>query len=159
MGATTSDWRSKADALIQAARDVRNELAPRPSSKRVGPRHRKLFDQYVKDLRRAQEWALSWWTSMIRTELQATPDQRDAERNVSRRNPVGPVAHVGVIYVLRRYWLDCVALNREVPAAEQVQPEDFLLGFLLYSSYGDLGRFVAQLPYWPIGLDADGNWI
>jgi hypothetical protein len=69
------------------------------------------------------------------------------------------VAHKFVIGVIRTYWLRCDALNDTMPATRRTAPEQLVLGWLLESGDDDLGAFLAQLPYWPIGQDAGGDWV
>jgi hypothetical protein len=159
-GGRGADWRDRVAALLQAARDVN------PGSRTAGSAsvtwstgHRILFERYVYDLRRAIQGANLWWDAMIETQLpRSGGDRIRAAREVARRNPVGPVADRGVIAVLRQYWLECVALNAQHPD-EQLAPEEFVLGSLCGSSFEASARFLSQLPYWPLGLSADGCWI
>ena len=39
------------------------------------------------------------------------------------------------------------------------ETEEFLLGELLRGGHEDLAEFISGLPYWPIGMDADGRWV
>jgi hypothetical protein len=121
--------------------------------------HRELFDQYLTEMRRAKLNAEVWWKTIIDVETGRAGDRRIAERTIRSRYSVGPAAHVGVIAVLRRFWLSCAALNIRSTPLERLPPEELLLGMLLSPPNEDLARFLSDLPYWPIGLDADGNWV
>lgn len=153
------DWQTRAEALMQAARDLRRDWPQESVSNHLSASHKDLFARYVVDLRRAKQGAENWWSAMIETETQRTIDQVEAEYNVSTRYQVGAVANRGVIHVLRKYWLSCVALNEELSPKDRVHPEEFLLGALLREHYEDLAEFVSRLPYWPIGLDDEGRWV
>jgi len=156
----TVDWSSRAESLMRAVSDLRLDTSTRPTRYDFdNTRHTALFEQYVGELRHAKAWADSWWTSLIKMEVQRTDNPTIAKQLVKIRNPVGPVAHGSVIAVVRKYWLECVAMNAEQPAAEQVPPEQFLLGSLLCPAHEELARFLSSLPYWPIGMDADGRWV
>ena len=38
-------------------------------------------------------------------------------------------------------------------------PEEFLLRWLVTDRLDELAEFLAGMPYWPIGMDEDGNWV
>jgi hypothetical protein len=119
-----------------------------------------LFNLYIHDLQQAMGGAYAWWNAMVEAQLlRSDGDRARAAREVARRNPVGPVADRGVIAVVRRYWLECEVLNAQLAAAQRVLPEDFVLGHLSRSSFEAGAQFLSQLPYWPLGLSTDGQWI
>ena len=64
--ATTTDWKDRADGLIQAIKDVappNHPLASMPGSSR----HAKLFENFVDALIAAKEEADGWWQAVIDT--------------------------------------------------------------------------------------------
>jgi hypothetical protein len=152
-----SDWLERATELLRAIQDVAPDDHPRVGSE-GSTTHRDLFDQYLTELREAKELAEGWWEALIATEEEdRTGDREQAIANVEGRRPVGPVAHGAIIEVVRKFWLACAALNRQVSEVERVAPEEFVLGWLT-SEYQDLAAFLSRLPYWPIGLDQT-NWV
>jgi hypothetical protein len=122
----------------------------------VPTRYDALFGDYVRDLRSAHRSARAWWADLIR---------KDGETEVRRRWPAGPAAHPRIIAVLRKYWFACEALNREVEAGkgrkdeEEVYPFVFLGEQLLDGKNDELGEFLDDLKYWPLGLDAEDNYV
>jgi hypothetical protein len=151
------NWRDRAQALMQAARDVSpDEKSGMPSS--FSQPHRLLFDKYLAELRVAKQWAERWWQSLIDVEQHRTRDVERARRNVVIRWPVGRVAHQGVIAVVRRFWLECDALNRKAEGGQRVAPEEFVLGRLIRSE-PSLAEFLSDLPFWPLGMDEHDHWI
>ena len=140
-----------------------SDIAPTGHPARAGvghtPDHAKLFAEYVRDLGEAKETADQWWESLIVMEEAQTHDRARAIDNVKERRPVGQVAHPEVIAVIRTYWLRCDALNGNLDEPSRVPPEDLVLGWLLADGHADLAELVSKLPYWPIGLEADGRWV
>jgi hypothetical protein len=158
MASVAQDWRSRVDALLQAGRDIREEPS-RQVAVRLGPAHAALHTEYVRDLRKAKQWAESWWQSVIKTETTRAENAAAAERQVRARFPGRPVGHGSVIAALRKYWLACDSINETSPPDEWMAAEEFLLGTLVGSPDQDLAEFLADLQYWPIGMDANGRWV
>lgn len=153
------NWRDRVDALLQAARDVHLVSRPAKPLKDISAPHRELFDRYVQDMRRAIRGADAWWDAMVRTQQSRGADSVQAQRAVRKLNPVGRVADRAVIATLRKYWLACEEINANLPTGMQLPPEEFVLGRLVNSPFEDVARFLSDLPYWPMGMDAAGKWI
>ena len=81
--------------------------------------------------------------------------QKDAKKYLS----VTPADFTDVIGTIRRFWLECDALNKKIQRSERVPPEQFILEWLLDGEHDDLVSFLSKLTYLPIGLDQEGNWI
>jgi hypothetical protein len=152
-------WRDRVNALLQAMRDVYAEPATKQWPMTLTSRHMALFERYLRDLRRAKEGAEKRWDAMVAAEFGRTGDLTHAEQNVEKRIPAGRVADPGVIAIVRRYWSECAALNAKFSEAEYVRPEEFLLDLLVWTTHEDLAIFLSGLPYWPIGMDAEGRWV
>jgi hypothetical protein len=152
------NWRARATMLLQAARDAAPPGHPPPGGGGA-PAHTALFRQYLKELRAAHETAMGWWGALLLAEEERTVDHDAAVDNVDERRPVGPVAHGEVIAVVRKFWLECAALNGRSEAADRVAPEEFVLGWLLKREQNDLAEFLSAFPFWPIGMDFQGNWV
>ena len=159
MNLNTRDWRSRIDALMQAARDFISGAAPPSAAQPLTSMHAELFVHYVQDLRRAKDQAQDWWEDVVATEQTRTHDRSHALRVLRLRFPAGPVGDLRVVAVIRQYWLACTSLNASVESSRHVRPEEFLMGRLIGGRDQDLALFLADLPYWPIGMDADGNWV
>ena len=66
----------------------------------------------------------------------------------------GPAEHPHLVWLVRKYWLACA----EIDAASRVRPEVFLLKWLIDHGHRDYVTLLTAMPYWPIGLDENGNW-
>lgn len=153
-----SDWRDRAQSLLQAAKDV--DAGGHPAGGSPGsPRHRVLFEEYVRVLGKHKHEGERWMNALIDAEEQETGDRDQAIANVRERRPVGPVSHPMVTGTVRRFWLACVSLNQEVQGSERVAPEELLLLWLMHGGHDELAEFLAGYPFWPLGLDVDGRWV
>ena len=157
---SSHDWRVRAQALLQAPRDVVPPVQVLQVAAEMGsPKHRDLFREYVSELRRVKKWAEDWWQALLRAEESRIGDPGLALQNVRGRWPVGPAATQRVVAVIRRFWLACATLNEQNRNAGQVAPEVLLLQWLMGEGHDDLAEFLSRIPFWPVGLDPDGRWI
>jgi hypothetical protein len=155
-------WQHRAHQLILMIQDVdastRHPLILSPGAT-VGSRHHNmLFEDYVKEISQAKKWTEEWWQALIHTEMQRTPDREFALEKVRRRWPLGPAPTKRIITVIRKYWLASDRLNQQVVLSERVAPVIFILKWLMERGHDDLAEFLTGYPYWPVGLDEDGNW-
>lgn len=154
MAATSSERRT---ALVEAVQDL--ELLDRPPAFGRGTAaHRELFARWVDELGPAAERAQAWYEVLLETELERTPDEEAAREEVEANWPAGAVSHVSMIAVVRKFWLECDALNASHAPGQRVPPEELLLLWLWNEGHTTLGNFLATLPYWPVGLNSDGHW-
>jgi hypothetical protein len=152
-------WKEKARRLLLAAKDFSTDVDYPPHS-RGSAAHQALFRQYIKALEAAKEDAENWWESLINTEEKRVGDRDQAVENVNQRRPTGLMSLGASDAVVREYWLQCDALNRKTKNPEErVAPEEFLLLWLVDNRLNKLAEFLADMPYWPIGMDGDGNWV
>ena len=152
-------WKERARRLLVAAKDVSRDVEYAPRS-RGSAAHHTLFKQYVKALKTAKEDSEDWWESLIDTEEKRTGDRDQALENVIERRPTGLMSLGASDAVVREYWLKCDALNRKTKNPEErVAPEEFLLLWLVNDRLNELAEFLAEMPYWPIGMDEEGNWV
>jgi hypothetical protein len=114
-----------------------------------------LFNDYLLELSVARETALRRQEGRLRTWTKRLGSEARAREKLETQAP--PCTDTRVIFVLRKYWLACDALNREHPATA-IDPREFLLGWLR-AAQPDLTPFLEPLPYWPMGKDENGNWI
>lgn len=143
-------WR--AQNLIDAAEDIDRASGIERETALSG-RHRTLWNAYRRELREAEHWAKERRRTAVR--LGDDPAMSPVAARLSRRSDIHPY----LVHVVRDYWLRTTALNEQLTADERIRPEQFLLGELLRSGDDDLVALVVELPYWPIGLDADGHWM
>jgi len=121
--------------------------------------HARAFDEYIRDLQTVVPEAKRVWLAVIRQFQASFPDRAVAMKEALRFQPAGAAFDARVIAVVRRHWLVCDRLNRSVTESDRVAPERFLLEWLIAAGQDDPVDVLAGMPYWPIGLDADGNWI
>ncbi|MCA1686516.1 MAG: hypothetical protein LC745_11190 [Planctomycetia bacterium] len=143
--------------LIRSVKDV----APSPAGVALAAAskpYRALFEAYLAELRTAKEWAEDWWESLIESEKERGGSRKRAIANVKSNWPVGPVAHKGMIGVIRKFWLGCQALNRKTAESKRVPPEELIMSWLIRQDEA-LAEFLSEIPFWPMGIDEDGNWV
>jgi hypothetical protein len=151
-------WRRKASDLIAAIDDLDVPGHPRRGS--IGtPGHQRLFDDYLSLLEEAIETAKGWWEALVDVELERTGNKEEALDNVRQRHPGGPVSHKFVIAALRRGWLSCHELNGDVEPSQRVRPEEFVLAWLVDKGRAEIAEFLSTMAYWPVGLDAESEWV
>jgi hypothetical protein len=148
--------------LLTAPRDVLRWDAHigDPGKAAASPGHRSLFDRYKVDIRRAAKEAERIWDEELAAHAQELGDQKQATRAHWMMMPAGPGARPFFVALVRKYWLACDALNKTLPPEQAVAPEGLLLAWLADERLaGDPAvKVLACLPYWPVGLDADGQW-
>lgn len=114
--------------------------------------HEELFAKYVEELREARVLAETWWKGLLNSA------EGSAAAKIRRRWSLGPASHPLVLAVLRKYYLECEALNQEVPDDEE-SPMLFVTEWLLDEDTEELAEFIADLTFWPIGVADDGSPI
>ena len=149
--------------LLAAPRDLSQAWArpEEPITKdKAAETHLRLFARYQADLKRTVNEAIYAWSRRISAmqERQGISQKQavDAAYDVHLGGPAGS-RHI--IWVVRKYWLACEAANQGLPQKQWVPPEVFLIGWLLGHEYEEEVEVLAQLPFWPIGLDRSGNWV
>lgn len=148
--------------LLTATKDLKQCGAPAWNSKNRGdgsPAHRSLFAEYEEVLSAVASVALEWWAGTIEARVGLSSNSDEAIRQAWMARPAGPASYPGFVALIRDYWLACDDLNKHVPQSQRVPPEDFLLSWLLDGRHEREVKVLACMPYWPIGLDADGNWV
>jgi len=131
-----------------------------PKAEQVGStEHKKLFALYVSDLREVIPEARRIWYAIVEECQESTEDHETATLDALAFAPAGAAFDGRVVAVIRKYWLACDRLNQQTDERERVSPQAFLLQWLLDMHYTDAVEVLAGMPYWPIGLDLDGNWV
>ncbi len=128
------------------------QLQAAPEAQRV------LFDSYLLLIRQAYKDAEAWWEGTIEAQRMTGLDERQAILKAFDDRMAGPASDPKVVWIVRLIWLECMKRNSALPPDQQVRPEFLLLQWLIDSGETDLVRLIACMPYWPIGLDENGNW-
>jgi|SRR5215831_18880230 hypothetical protein len=154
------DAEERAHLLLLSIADVAPPGHPQSLSlAEASDEHRKLFRRYIADLEDSVGEAEAWWTGLVERAMQRNRKSRDrAERDAFAEAPVGPASHGRVLATVRKFWLECAALNAANRTARAVPPEMLVLGWLI-DEQNSLYRTLAFLTYLPIGLDEQGRWI
>lgn len=149
--------------LLNAPRDLERWDARicAPAYSDASEEHRRLFDAYKTDLRNSVVRAVEVWEGETQGWASAGRTRDEAVQEMWMTYPAGPAAQPFFVALIRRYWLDCDAINRVVPKSQAVAPEAFLLGWLVVEGPAEVEsvKILSCMPYWPLGLDREGNWI
>ncbi|WP_181173738.1 hypothetical protein [Mesorhizobium sp. B2-3-12] len=124
----------------------------------ASPAHRTLFVEYVAELWEAYDVAAEWWADIISTEEERQGGRDKALEKAFDDRVAGAASSPNVVWVIRRYWLKCIAANDAAGEEAGVAAEIFLLQWLIDADEKELVKLVACMPYWPIGQDENGNW-
>ncbi|NJM82357.1 MAG: hypothetical protein HC844_07560 [Tabrizicola sp.] len=120
--------------------------------------YQSLFDEYRTDLMRAWGIADPWWSATVSARETSGVSREEALKAAWWNRIAGPASHPIVIWIVRTYWMECDGLNAESPGDEAIYPEEFMLSWLIEAEEPDLAGLIACMPYWPVGLDRNGNW-
>jgi hypothetical protein len=151
------------DRLLAAVRDVAPPGHPKPLAIASAPEsHRRAFEQYVAELRRAKAEADERWNGIVEGIIERTgKTPQEAQQAARDRNALGPSSHTRVVGTIRKHWQRCVELNASASPVERVPPEQFVLAWLVDENHVDLAQLVSGLTYWPIGLNMQekDQWV
>lgn len=120
--------------------------------------HGKLYEEYLADFVMAYEVAEEWWRSCVSAHVSAGVPRSLAIDTAFEKRLAGPASAPEFVWFIRLYWLLCDEINRGLPEWDRVPPQVFLLGWLVDDGLNDYVQLVTAMPYWPIGLDENGNW-
>ena len=123
-------------------------------------RSRALYLAYRRDLEAALRLAERWWSGVVK---RASPGlfsrKKDALSCAYEAAFAGPASCLELLGVVHGYWVSCVELNATLAEAVRIPPEVMLLHWLLDGKHDSWVQCLTGMPYWPIGLDADGRWV
>ena len=149
--------------LLSAPKDVQrwDHGVGDPGMAAASDAHRQLFADYRRALQAVVPEAVAEWNDAIAEGTQEVGNRDEVITILWSRSPAGPAAKGEVIAAVRRFWLACDALNRRSPAAARVAPEAFVLAWLVAQAgvASDAVQVLCCMPYWPLALDRDGNWL
>jgi hypothetical protein len=119
---------------------------------------RVLFESYVQLIRQACADAETWWAGTIEAQRANGLNESEAIAKAFDDRMAGPASDPKVVWIVRLIWLECMKRNRDLQRDQQIRPEFMLLQWLIDAGETELVRLIACMPYWPIGLDENGNW-
>ena len=120
---------------------------------------RTSFSATELDLATALHAAERWWAGVVATSIERAGNFEGGLRLAFTEFFAGPGGFPEVQYVVHHYWLACVELAASLPEHQRLPPETVLLAWLLDGRHDSWLPVFACMPYWPLGLDAEGNWI
>jgi hypothetical protein len=147
--------------LMTAMRDLGARDAWSNSDKKLDAARaelQELFGNYLKLLKAAYDEAVPWWENTINAQRSLGLDDQDALKAAFNNRLAGAASDPRVVWVVRLVWLSCMSLNAKFDDTDKVRPEVLLLQWLIDAGETELVRLIACMPYWPIGLDENGNW-
>ncbi|MFO7562021.1 MAG: hypothetical protein R6X02_05215 [Enhygromyxa sp.] len=157
------------ERLLAAPSDLRPEPLPALRLDEASEFHRLAHQAYLRDLEGALLEAERWWTEELGRREARGMSAEQAIDDAYAAHPVGPVSHPRVLGIIQAYWALCEEINATLGTTEaQVAPEQLLLGWLGHRQGQLAGRegprrsevdLLTAMPYWPIGLDAQGRWF
>ena len=122
--------------------------------------HRELYEEYAEIVDVVADVALEWWEDTLQARIESADDPDEATRQCWLARPAGPASFPGLVAVVRDFWLACDALNADLDEPKRVSPEQLLLARLHDGGdHADAVRVLTCMPYWPLGLDPEGNWV
>lgn len=122
---------------------------------------RDLYDAFLAEMTAVCAYAVKHWEQQLKLATQETRSAAKANLAMWQQYPAGPAAEPKFIEVVRHHWLVCDGLNRERPKAGRIAPHHVLLGWLIdaVGTHHPVVQVLACMPYWPIGMDAEGGWV
>lgn len=147
--------------LLGAPSDLREILPEQGESRSLAAAtkdHQAQFARYCADFATVYPLAEEWWEGLVGAFLDEGLDRPGAVDEAYDKRPAGPASAPEFVWLVRHHWLEFDAINRRLEPQDRVPPETCLLGWLVEEKREDYVRLLTCMPYWPIGLDAQGNW-
>ncbi|MBZ9683631.1 MULTISPECIES: hypothetical protein [unclassified Mesorhizobium] len=147
--------------LLGAPKDLYGEIRDQGQEKPLADAteaHRRLYAQYVADFATAYEVGDAWWQDCVEAFVLDGYKKAEAVDLAYDKRLAGPASAPEVVWFFRTYWLSFDELNGDLPPADRVPPQTAMLAWLVEDGRKDYVRLLTCMPYWPIGLDENGNW-
>lgn len=119
---------------------------------------RKLFLRYVSDMERVSDDALEAWIALVQGQLTGDRSLAEARRAAFAQWPAGPASQADVVSTVRNYWLEVADIVADLGVSADLLPQDLLLKWPSDVRKDHVVAVITAMPYWPIGLDENGNW-
>ena len=160
LGPPGRDWRPQYERMMACMLDIpRDEIAVNADAGSRGTdRHKGAFDSYLPVALAAIRAGSEWFEGFIQIQEGRLTDRAAAIQECWEFHPAGPATYEDVISAVREAWLTCDSINRDCSEDQRVFPPDFVLAWLLAAGETEAVKIICCIPYWPIGLDENGNW-
>ncbi|MDW3224258.1 MAG: hypothetical protein R8G34_15485 [Paracoccaceae bacterium] len=120
---------------------------------------RSAYGDFLEDITDALNGAMSHWQDQIDAQIEEGDSEKEAIMRLTLTMLGGPARHQPFISAIRRNWLAIQAISQPLPAeARWVAPETIMAKWPYDQKLSELVSVVSAMPYWPVGLDEDGNW-
>jgi hypothetical protein len=139
-------------------RDPNDPTSELPPVLTVSSAYRAAHADWLEEARWAVDQAIEWWRSLVEGFREPGMSWEDAARSAYEQWPSGPASSEFIVSVVRRHWQACERISAGLLSGEVVWPEDFLLRTLDERKHFRIILALTAMPYWPIGLDENGNW-
>lgn len=137
---------------LSERRQGKRGIEARPSS------YLMIYREYVAILNSSTVNAVTWWNSLV---VRANEQIGDVDKSIRLNyelRPAGPASHPFIVATVREYWLKLTQLPKNDTDDVELFPPTILLNWLIEDGFTDMSDLLTGMPYWPIGLDENGNW-
>lgn len=120
--------------------------------------YNELYKEYVYELKKAVMEEKEYLERIRQKNANRFSNKEDLEKFLKQR--FDPVCCSGrVIAVFRKYWLKCDEINYSIDneSNEYVNPKEFVVDYLSGSNQ-ELYDIISSMPYYPIGVDENGDY-
>ncbi len=147
--------------LLCLSRDVAT-VPETPGARRhradAAPEFERLYRAYLGDMRPIAIEAQHWWQRIVDNTASIHGSFEEGKRVALVVRASGMSANENYVSCIREHWFAFTRLNLTLPLEQRVPPEDALLLWPLEDEIEDIYQVVISMLYWPIGIDAKGNW-
>jgi hypothetical protein len=147
--------------LLEAPLDLADALPDQGISRplhKATAAHQEIYRRYLADFQTAYGICDEWWEGCVAAFVRLGLDTDAANEQAYEKRVAGPASAPEFVWFIRSYWLEFDRLNASLSPEERVPPQTALLGWLVDEKRDDFVRLLTCMPYWPIGLDENGNW-
>ncbi|MDX8500497.1 hypothetical protein RFM99_18985 [Mesorhizobium sp. VK4C] len=147
--------------LLEAPNDLAELMPDQGAVKSMSEatdQHRDIYAKYIANFDVAYQIADDWWEGCVAAYTEDGYGPDEANELAYDKRLAGPASAPEVVWFFRNYWLAFDEVNRALPPKDRVPPQVAMLGWLVEEGRTDYVRLLTCMPYWPIGLDENGNW-
>lgn len=120
--------------------------------------HQEIYAEYLANFQVAYDVADNWWKGCVQPFIDEGHSREEAIDTAYDNRLAGPASAPEVVWFFRTYWLEFDEVNRSLHPEDRVPPQVCMLGWLVEEDRKEYIRLLTCMPYWPMGLDENGNW-
>lgn len=147
--------------LLGAPDDLCDLLPPQGQSRpltEASAAHRAAYADYLAETPGLLAAAEEWWEGLVAAQGSLGKGRAQAVEAAYEKRVAGPASLPEFVWFIRAAWLRFDRVNLALPEADRVPPACCLLGWPHEEGREEWVRLVTCMPYWPLGLDAEGRW-